>query len=908
MEKGAHKEPVKKGQRPEDIKSLAVEGQPYDVQRARVVGFLKPKFLDQKAQIARALKQRKITGLEAARRLSDVMDETITALDRLAREEVFQTGGRTSSEHICLVATGGYGRRQLAFYSDIDVMFLIPYKPGPWVEKVTEFMLQVLWDLGLTVGHALRTGDDCIQMAEGDISIKTSLLDARYLTGEKKLFEKFEKKFRKKIISGKGRQFVEDKLEERDRRHQRMGNSRYVVEPNLKEGKGGLRDLHTLFWLARFLYRVEDISGLVLKKIFTSKELETFRRAENFLWTVRQHLHLQNGRAEERVTFDMQLALAKEFRYQDHPGLNKVERFMKHYFLIAKDVGDLTRIFCALLEERHQKKSLLDWAPLPLKTKVEGFRLVGGRLTVADKKDFQKNPANMIRIFAVADRHGYDIHPDALKLITSHRQLIDARLRRDPAACDAFMEVLTSRHDPETSLRRMNEAGVLGRFITDFGRAVAQTQHDMYHYYTVDEHTIRAIGILARIEKGQLNEVQTLGSEITGTIMSRSALYMALFLHDIAKGRGGDHSELGEQIAHSLCPRLGFTKGETDLVAWLVRDHLLMSNVAFKRDLSDDETIKTFTKKVKTLERLRLLAVLTIADIMAVGPKIWTAWKHRLLSDLYEISKPWFSQESIKKARAAQNREKKEALARVLKKERVSGLKDLLALFPENYWMADRTSIQAQEAVLVKRHSGNKIAVEIGPQEGSEIFRVSVVSQDGSGLFSNLAGALASFGINILDARGFTLTDRRRLTSFVVENPPSDLFSSKEKQKKLKTVLRSLAVDELQSFQIVRKKSLIRDRRTVFEVPSRVRFDNQVSSAFTLLEVKGRDKIGLLHQLAQVLVRHGCAIFNAHVATFGDRAVDVFYLQDRDGKKILDPEKLDEMETALRQAITGKKP
>jgi len=580
---------------------------------------------------------------------------------------------------------------------------------------------------------------------------------------------------------------------------------------------------------------------------------------------------------------------------------------MKHYFLIAKDVGDLTRIFCALLEERHQKKSLLDWAQLPLKSRVEGFKLVGGRLSVADKKDFQKNPANMIRIFAVADRHGYDIHPDALTLITSHRQLIDANLRRDPVANDAFLEVLTSRHDPETSLRRMNEAGVLGRFITDFGRAVAQTQHDMYHYYTVDEHTIRAVGLLARIEKGELSDVQTLGSEIAGTILSRPALYMALFLHDIAKGRGGNHSELGEQIAHALCPRLGFTKGESDLVAWLVRDHLLMSNVAFKRDLSDVETIRTFTNRVKTLERLRLLTVLTIADIMAVGPKIWTAWKHRLLSDLYEVSKPWFSKENIKKARAAQNREKIDALAKALKKEKVTGQKALLALFPDNYWMADRTSIQLGEALLVARHKGNKIAVEIAPQEGTEIYRVSIVSSDGAGLFSNLAGALASFGINILDARGFTLTDGRRLTSFVVENPTSDLFSSKEKQHRLKTTLQSLEVDGLQSFKILRPKSFLDVRKAVFEVPSRVRFDNDVSTSFTLLEVKGRDKIGFLHELAQVLVRHGCAIFNAHVATFGERAVDVFYLQDLSGEKITDANKLEQMETALRKAISGEK-
>lgn len=903
MDKKVHKEIKPTPTLAEDIKTLALQGKPYDVLRKQVVAALKPEFQNKRDDLARRLRARKISGLEAARVLSDIMDGVLRELNALAPDAVSSPEARTAPEAIALVATGGYGRRQLAFYSDIDLMFLVPTKPTPWIEKVTEFMLQVLWDLGLKVGHSLRSEDDCIQIANKDLSVKTALLDARFLAGNEKLFARMEKKFRKKIISGKGRQFVEDKLKERDHRHQRMGDSRYVVEPNLKDGKGGLRDLHTLFWLARFLYGVEDIAGLTKKKLLRKDELATFKKAENFLWTVRQHMHLSNGRAEERLTFDLQLALADEFGYHDRPGMTKIERFMKHYFLTVKSVGDLTRVFCALLEARHQKKGLFDWASLPGKKRVEGFPLDGGRLTVPDKKNFKKYPENMVRIFAVADRHGYDIHPDALRLISSHRQLINARLRRDPAANDAFMEVLTSKRDPETGLRRMNEAGVLGLFVTDFGRAVAQTQQDMYHYYTVDEHTIRAIGLLAQIEKGGLGDVQTLGTEIAGTILSRSALYMGLFLHDIAKGRGGDHSELGEGIARTLCPRVGFTPAETDLVAWLVRYHLLMSNVAFKRDISDPETLKTFTRQVGTLERLRLLTVLTIADIMAVGPNIWTAWKHRLLSDLYTASKPWFTKESVKEARAAQNQEKKAALKKALKKKKVKTPKALLDLFPENYWLADRTPVQVKEALLVARPSGNKIAVDISLQEGSDIFRISAVAPAGPEFFPNLAGGLAAGGINILDARGFTLKDGRRLNSFVVDNPVSDLFSSKEKKKELMTRLKGLSVNTLQTFKIPSQRNLIEDRKGGFKIPSRVRFNNEISSNFTVLEVKGRDKIGFLYQLTRILVRHGCAIFSAHVATYGARAVDVFYIQDRDGNKILDAGQLEKIKSALNKHL-----
>ncbi|MEE8258969.1 MAG: [protein-PII] uridylyltransferase [Sphingomonadales bacterium] len=889
-----------------DIKTLALQGKPYDILRKQVVAALKPEFQNKRDDLAKRLRAQKISGLETARALSDIMDGVLRELNALAPDAVLSPETRTASEAVALVATGGYGRRQLAFYSDIDLMFLIPGKPAPWIEKVTEFMLQVLWDLGLKVGHSLRSEEDCIQIANKDLSVKTALLDARFLAGDEKLFAKMEKKFRKKIISGKGRQFVEDKLRERAFRHQRMGDSRYIVEPNLKDGKGGLRDLHTLFWLARFLYGVQDISGLTKKKLLRPDELATFKKAENFLWTVRQYIHLKSGRAEERLTFDVQLTLAEEFGYRDSPGLTKIERFMKHYFLTAKNVGDLTRIFCALLEARHQKKGLFDWASLPGKNRVEGFRLDGGRLTTPYKKNFQKYPENMVQIFAVADRHGYDIHPDALRQIANHRQLINARLRRDPAANDAFMEVLTSKRDPETGLRRMNEAGVLGLFVTDFGRAVAQTQQDMYHYYTVDEHTIRAVGLLAQIEKGGLSEAQTLGSEIAGSILSRAALYMALFLHDIAKGRGGDHSELGEGIARTLCPRVGFTPAETDLVAWLVRDHLLMSNVAFKRDISDPETLKTFTRQVGTLERLRLLTVLTIADIMAVGPNIWTAWKHRLLTDLYQASKPWFTRESSKEARVTQSKEKKTALNKALKKRKVKGIKALVNLFPGNYWLADRAPVQVKETLLVKRQSAGKIAIDISPQEGSDIYRISAVAPAGPEFFPNMAGGLASFGINILDARGYTLKDGRRLNSFVVDNPVSDLFSSKEKKKELVARLKRLSVDVLQTFKIPSQRNLIEDRKGGFKIPSRVRFNNEISSNFTVLEVQGRDKIGFLYQLTRILVRHGCAIFSAHVATYGARAVDVFYIQDRDGNKILDAGQLEKIKNALNKHLGVK--
>jgi [protein-PII] uridylyltransferase len=803
------------------------------------------------------------------------------------------------------VATGGYGRSEMAFYSDVDVLFLIPHKVVEWIENIAEFILQALWDLGLKVGHSMRSPDECIQQAEKDLTIKTALLDARFIAGEKKLFEALQKSYRKKITSGHGLEFVEDKLAERNQRHKKLGNSRYVVEPNVKEGKGALRDLHTLFWLARFLYGVEDLAGLEKKKILRKNEVAVFRRAENFLWTVRQSIHLVAGRAEERLTFDMQLQLADALGYRDRPTLSKVERFMKHYYYTAKNVGDLTRIFCAVLEERHQKKGLLDWTPALLKTKVEGFQVEGGRLNALDEKDFIKNPAKMIKIFAVADRHGYDIHPDALRLISRNRNLIDNRLRRDPEANDAFLEILTSRKDPETGLRRMNEAGVLGQFITDFGRIVAHTQHDMYHSFTVDEHTIRAVGLLAKIEKGELDDIQKVSS-LVGAAPSRRVLFMGIFLHDIAKGRGGDHSELGEKIAFALCPRLGFSSTEKDLVAWLVRDHLVMSRVAFKRDITDEKTIKDFVKAVKTFERLQLLALLTVADIMAVGPKIWNSWKDRLLCDLFRVAKPWFLQENQDKARETQNAEKQKALQTALKGIPAKDLKSVLKLFPENYWLGDPTGIQAADVKLLIRSSADKTAVKIATEPETDLARVTVVAQGGHELFCNLAGVLAAHKYSIIDARTFQLADGRQLNSFVFETGLSDPMQPGEKKKALIAAVKKVVKGADPGFKGPEKRGLLQQRSAYFPVEPRVRASNDLSADYTVIEVSTRDRIGLLYDLTKILVGHHCAIFSAHVATYGARAVDVFYLQTLEGKKIEDPDVLETLSQALMSVIAQK--
>ncbi|HXO01576.1 MAG TPA: [protein-PII] uridylyltransferase, partial [Stellaceae bacterium] len=539
-----------------------------------------------------------------------LVDQLIRTLFDFVTEHIYPLANPTQGEKLAVVAVGGYGRGEMAPYSDVDLLFLLPYKRTPHTEQVVEYLLYLMWDLRLKVGHAVRSVDESLRYAKSDLTIRTALVEARYIWGEQALFTELRSRFDNEIVRGTAAQFIEQKLAERDARHKRVGDSRYQLEPNVKEGKGGLRDLNTLYWLAKYIYRIDDVAKLVELKVLSEDESQRFARAQEFLWTVRCHLHYLAGRAEEHLTFDMQTQIGERMGYREHTGSRGVERFMKHYFLVAKDVGDLTRIFCAVLEVdqkgRRRLGSWLRWGG-SARRGFAGFVLDGGRLAIPSKDFFKDDPPALLRLFHVAQEQELDIHPHALRAVTRSLRLANAELRENPEANRLFLEILTSKKDPETALRRMNEAGLFGRFIPDFGRVVAQMQYDMYHVYTVDEHTLFAIGIVHQIETGALKSELPLATAIAPTIVSRRALYLATMLHDIAKGRGGDHSEIGEKIALKLGPRLGLTPEETETVAWLVRWHLLMSGAAFKLDIGDPQTIQNFVERVQSPERLKLL-------------------------------------------------------------------------------------------------------------------------------------------------------------------------------------------------------------------------------------------------------------------------------------------------------------
>ncbi|MGA8584918.1 MAG: [protein-PII] uridylyltransferase [Roseiarcus sp.] len=836
------------------------------------------------------------TGRACAEALSAQTDDLLrVALEMSARWLAPAQPGQSLPT---IVAVGGYGRGMLAPFSDIDLLFLLPDKPPPGVERVVESLLYVLWDLKQKVGHATRTVDECLKQARADMTIRTTLIEARFIVGDKGLFETLQKRFDAEIVAKTAPEFVAAKLAEREARVRRAGASRYLVEPNVKEGKGGLRDLNTLFWISKYVYRVRNAHELVAAGLFSPREFALFRRCEEFLWSVRCRLHFLAGRAEERLSFDVQRPIARQLGYSTRAGLIDVERFMKHYFLIAKDVGDLTAIVCAALEERQTKRTPAFGrlvGRLRRRTRAiadaEDFKVDNDRVNVISDDAFERDPVNLIRLFWIADRSNLPIHPNATRLVTQSLKRIDARLREDPEANRLFLDVLTSRNAPEIALRRMNEAGVLGRFIPDFGRVVGMMQFSMYHHYTVDEHLIRAVGELSGVEAGRLAEDLPLATKIMPQIAHRTELYLATFLHDIAKGRGVDHSLAGAEVARKLGPRLGLSPANTERVAWLIEQHLVMSNMAQGRDLLDPRTAEALSAIVQTQERLKMLLTLTVADIRAVGPGVWNGWKGQLLRTLY-----WETEVVLGGGHSVIDRKGRVKAAQETLRRSLPGWSDpefdayAQRHYPA-YWLKVEPARQIAHAKLLHAMAAEtrSLATEVTTDAFHGVTAVTVVAPDHPRLLTGIAGACAAAGGNIVDAQIFTTTDGLALDTIFVsrafERDEDELRRGQRIAANIEKTLRG----EVRLSEMTSPRQPRDVRRGTFAIEPEVTVDNNLSRRYTVVEVSGLDRPGLLRDLTATLSSLNLNIGSAHIVTFGEKAVDSFYISDLTGQKINAP-------------------
>jgi [protein-PII] uridylyltransferase len=891
------------------LTALAKETRDPAALRPAGLALIKQAFQSGREKVKYAVEKEGLPGLPAARALSQMQDAIIQVIYDFATKHVYHAQNPSSAERICVVATGGYGRGELAPGSDIDLLFLRPFKQTAWGESVIEFILYMLWDLGLKVGHATRSLAESVRLAKLDITIRTAILEARYLWGDRGLYEELRTKFWKEVATGNGRDFVEAKLAERSARHERQGESRYLVEPNIKEGKGGLRDLQTLYWIGKYLYHVDDAADLVEHGVFTREEYRTFQKAEAFLWNVRVRLHYLLNRAEERLSFDVQPALATEMGYVNaEKPRHAVEGFMRAYFLVAKDVGDLTRIFCAAVEEQHRKRrpSLSHMLPgfLKPRSSEDDFFVENGRLN-ANPAIFRADPANILRMFHIADIKGVDIHPNALRTVTRSLDLITEAVRQNPVANQAFLEVLTSRHDPERALRLMNEAGVLGRFVPEFGHAVGLMQFNMYHHYTVDEHLIRAVGNVAAIERGDHKDTNPLTSDIVKRIKSRNVLYCAILLHDVAKGLPGDHSDVGAEIARSLCPRLGLSANDTTAVAWLVKNHLVMSDTAQRRDVSDSKTVRDFVDMVQTPEMLRLLVILTVADIRAVGPGVWNGWKGQLLRELYYAADTMMTGGDQAPGRTARVAAGKAGLEARLTDWSPEQREKALARHYDNYWLAfDADELERHARLVAKADAqGQLLTLDASTNRFRAVTEIILYTPDNAGLFSQFAGAIAMSGGSIVDAKAFTTSDGFALDVFSVQDADGEAFGDKERLGRLAQSIEKTLRGELRPRRELARK-VQRSKASAFSIRPKIHFDNEASRIATVIEVECLDRPGLLYDITQAIFEAGLSISTSMVATYGERAVDVFYVRDGFGHKIVHPTRLDAVEKRLKAAVS----
>lgn len=900
----------------------------HNLPREKAVKRLRRHLGNERKHIRHEFEKRHLSGTEAARALATLMDGIAVDLCSYAG---LPNGDTDKDETFCLCATGGYGAGLLAPFSDVDLLFLTDDTPSENLLRCIEYVLYTLWDLGLRVGHATRSQATCLESAQEDLTTCTALLDLRPLYGDKQSADALHHALRAYLTGPTLEHFVTEAIAQREDRHTHYGATPYLVEPHLKAGRGGLRDLQVLNWIGRaslglLISRATPLRrelGLapacVLLGLFTERETYRAEKVWDFLWTVRLHLHYVTGRNEERLTFDVQPIIGARMGYANHGHQRGVERFMRHYFLMARSIMRLTHILqpAVLLYLQNQQRG----RPPYVEEGPEEFRRIDGCLSLTDPTAFARNPQTLLRLLDCARRHELPLHPAAVQQLIRFERHI-TRLKHDPATIRIFLNLLCAPA-PKTSsppirddeknfwLPVLNETGLLARFLPGWSRILGRTQFDGYHIYTVDEHTIEAVRILRQIENGHMADEIPAVYGLTRNLQARQALFLATLLHDIGKGRGGGHSEIGAQIAVTTCQQLNLSADDTDTVSWLVLHHLLLSRTAFTRDIDDPHTILDLADIIQSPERLRLLLLLTISDIRAVGPRAWNAWKATLLYRLYTRIADVLDggmQASENDERVTQTRAlTREALSASLPE---ASVQHFLQLGRPGYWLGFDTQTHLRHAHLVHNHlnraDNDRITVDIYPLPSRGITELTIICPDQPGVFSEIAGALALCGASIADARIHTLSNGTVLDSFWIQDSYGEAFEEEDHLERVRDCITTALKGELNLDEALASAAPPLSRRLeALPIPSRVIVDNDASDWYSVVEANGRDRPALLHDLTTTLSREGVHISSAHVTTYGLRAVDVFYLHDEHGRKLTDPVHLEKIRKALLHALTN---
>jgi len=864
-------------------------------------------YLNRYGEDIRARHSAGADGAWVVRTIAEMVDTLMKKLLRSITSDVrHQAGGR---EHIALVATGGYGRGELNPYSDIDIMFLYSGKDGRRVEDIANKILYFLWDMRLDVGYAVRTIEDCVEMANADLTVKTALLDTRFICGSRSLFKELRKTILTQVMTKGSDAFIRQKVAELEARREKYGSSVYLLEPNIKEGEGGLRDLHTALWIAKIRYKAAEPRELLTRGILTEDELDTYNSSLSYLWKIRNELHYLSGRRNDQLTFGDQSKLALFFGYEDRGNQLGVEEFLRDYYLHATRVEQFWSLMVTRCLQRSEKsRKILGY--LVRRPIGEGFFIIRGELTVPEETVVTDDPARLMKLFEYAQKHGVELSMQAKNLVRKSLHLVNDKFRRNREVNQSFFAILRSPKEVAGTLRMMHYLGFLIRFIPEFERVYCKAQHDLYHIYTVDAHSIFAVEEFIRLRNGEHAGSLQLLTRIAGEVEKYELLILALLLHDIGKGEGGNHSEKGAEMMPTIARRLGLSKEDSERLAFLVRHHLLFAHIAQRRDLHDEKMIIQFARLMGSSENLKMLYLLTYGDLKAVGPEVWTDWKSSLLEELFEKTFAVLERGDFKfEVRSERVKNVRKKVLELLEAEYpAAAVKEELKALSTRHLLSN-PPVAIAEHVRMLLSLGNSTFVSRlshEPEGGYSTF--SICTLDTPGLFSMITGVMAANGMNILGARISTSSNGKALDVLQVNSPQGFVVTDESRWKRVEEDLRQIIQGRVRVGTLVERRhrpSLLMEKVKP-RFPTVIEIDNEVSDAYTVIDIYTHDKVGLLYGITSTLTELGLYIGVSKISTKIDQVADTFYVRDIFGHKITSEDKLNEIKGRLLQAIDGE--
>lgn len=852
---------------------------------------------------------------------SDATDRLIRSLFRTAEAEWYAGGGEIS-QRIALIAVGGYARREMSIHSDIDLLFLHGRRVTPYVARVTERLQMWLWDAGLVLGVSTRSIDETLSLAAADATVRTALLDARFLGGDAQRFHEFGDAVRQDLI-GDAAIFLEERVEAMEERHRRYGESLYLLQPHVKEGAGGLRDFHTATWATRAAYpSTRGLEDLLHVGLLTEREMEEYRAALDFLWRVRNELHLISRRKNDQMSFELQERIAAAFGYRDAaegaepaqrggglagddlPEL-AVERFMRDYYRHARNIQS----YSELVVEQCRATLRGATARAPAEAAGDGFRLAGGQIEIPHLAHLREKALRLLGVFEISQRLGAPLSRSARRLVRESLDLVDDAFRRDPATGEAFLRILDAERRVMRTLAAMNEVGLLGRLLPEWEHIVCRWQHVIYHTYTVDIHTLFLVEELRRLWLGKYDEAFPDLSSLMHAVTDRPVLYLGALLHDVGKGRGGDHSNKGADLAGPCALRLGLSPERAERVTFIVRYHLLMSHLAQRRDLSDPRLIVDFARTCGDRENLRNLYLVTVADIRASSTSAWSEWKGQLLRELFERTSEFLEtgsdDERVALEQIETRVEQRQDAARAELRNLGVGegkIESFFEIMPRRYFISHTPREMARHALLLLSHGDGKLfSTAIRTLHGN-VSELILCAKDVHGLYAMVSGVLSAKGINILGANVYTTRSGLALEVYRVTTPPGGPEEQRETWRGVETMLSAVLTGTRQVSELLRRRRL-RGPELPSQRAQTVSITNDESDFYTIIDVSANDRLGLLYDLTSAITTEGLEIYISKATTVMDQVADTFYVKDNDRLKVTEPDRLARLQKALERAL-----